>query len=339
MNIYDPTITEWQSILQNMPKFRAEQVYSGLYKGKHITEITTIPKTLQAELCEKFDTSLPRVDIKLTSKIDGTVKYLFRMADNTGIESVIMPYKHGRTICISTQAGCRMGCAFCASTVDGLERNLTAGEMAGQILSAEKDLGERINHVVLMGSGEPLDNIENVLAFIENATHPKGLGISARHITLSTCGLLDGIRRLEELHLQINLAISLHAPNDTIRKTLMPIAKAVSVSALRDAAKSYFEKTHRRVTFEYALIQGVNDSREAAEELAALLHGCGGFHVNLIPVNKIQERTFQKSERSVEDMFVRILGKAGIAATVRRKMGADINAACGQLRKANKAER
>ncbi len=336
MNIYDLTLFKWQTLLQNEPKYRAAQIYSELYQGKHITEITTIPKALKEELCKKYDTSLPRIDIKLVSKLDGTIKYLYRMADETGIESVVMPYKHGKTICISTQAGCRMGCAFCASTIDGLERNLTPGEMAGQVLRAEKDIGERINHIVLMGSGEPLDNFENVLAFIENATHPKGLGISARHITLSTCGLLNGIRALEEKNLQINLAISLHAPNDALRKTLMPIAKAVSVRELVDTAAHYFEATHRRITFEYALIQGVNDSEKDAAELASLLGGNRGFHVNLIPVNEIHERAFQKSTQSVAEMFVRTLNKAGIEATVRRKMGADINAACGQLRKASK---
>ena len=300
--------------------------------------MTNVPKALRERLKAELYTELPRIDVRLKSKLDDTVKYLFRMEDGAGIESVVMQYSYGSSICVSSQAGCRMGCAFCASTVDGLDRNLSAGEMMGQILAANRDLGQRINHIVIMGSGEPLDNYDNVLTFIRNAVSPKGLGLSARHITLSTCGLLDGIKRLSEEDLPINLAISLHAPNDTIRKQLMPIAKSVSIEALFLAAEKYFEKTHRRITLEYALIRGVNDSEECARELAGRCKGKTCFHINLIPVNSIEERSFRRSSQEVVANFLKILTKAGVQATVRRKMGADIDAACGQLRRAEKGK-
>ncbi len=338
MNIYDFTLEALKAYLGNVPAFRAEQIYKWLYSGASPDEMTNVPKEMRRRLKEELYTELPRIDTRLASKLDGTVKYLFRMEDDAGIESVVMPYHHGLTICVSSQAGCRMGCAFCASTIDGLDRNLTAGEIIGQVLAAERDLGKKISHIVIMGSGEPLDNYENVLTFIRNAIHPKGLGLSARHITLSTCGLLKGIARLENEGLSINLAISLHAPNDKIRRTLMPIAKSVSMAELIAASRRYFEKTHRRVTFEYALIRGVNDSTDNARELAARLRGNPGFHVNLIPVNSIEERSFQRSSKETAAMFVQTLEKAGVQATVRRKMGADIDAACGQLRRAKKGK-
>lgn len=322
----------------DVPAFRAEQIYKWLYSGASPDEMTNVPKALRERLKAELYTELPRIDVRLQSKLDNTVKYLFRMEDGAGIESVVMQYSYGSSICVSSQAGCRMGCAFCASTVDGLDRNLSAGEIMGQILAANRDLGQRINHVVIMGSGEPLDNYDNVLAFIRNAVCPKGLGISARHITLSTCGLLDGIKRLSEEELPINLAISLHAPNDTIRKQLMPIAKSVSIEALLLEAEKYFEKTHRRITLEYALIRGVNDSEECARELAGRCKGKTCFHINLIPVNSIEERSFRRSSQEVVANFLKILTKAGVQATVRRKMGADIDAACGQLRRAEKGK-
>ncbi len=338
VNIYDFTPEGLRDALSDVPAFRAKQIYKWLYQGAAPAEMTNVPKDLRTRLTEEFYAELPRVDTKLVSKMDGTVKYLFRMADDAGIESVVMRYHHGNSICVSSQAGCRMGCAFCASTIDGLDRNLTAGEIIGQVLAAEKDLGEKISHIVIMGSGEPLDNYENVLTFIRNAIHPEGLGISARHITLSTCGILKGMQRLGEEKLPINLAISLHAPNDEIRKTLMPIAKSVSIDTLLSEARAYFAKTHRRITIEYALIRGVNDSEACAEELAARIGRGGDFHVNLIPVNSIEERTFRRSTREEAEMFANILEKAGIRATVRRKMGADIDAACGQLRRAKKGK-
>lgn len=338
MNIYDLSPEELAAHFQDVPKFRSEQIYKWLYAGKTPDEMTNVPKVLRERLKSDFYTALPEIEVKLVSKIDNTVKYLFRMEDGAGIESVVMPYHHGLTICVSSQAGCRMGCAFCASTIDGLDRNLSAGEIMGQILKSEQDLGEKISNVVIMGSGEPFDNYEHVLKFIRNAVSDKGLGLSARHITLSTCGLLDGMRRLSEEGLPINLAVSLHAPNDEIRKTLMPIAKSVSIDVLIRQAGAYFEKTHRRVTFEYALIDGVNDGEQHARELARRLGRNPGFHVNLIPVNAVRERSFKRSSRETASMFCDVLGKAGLSATVRRKMGADINAACGQLRRSKKGE-
>ena len=338
VNIYDLTLEGLGEALSSVPAFRAKQIYKWLYMGASPSEMTNIPKDLRTRLTEEFYTELPKIDTKLVSKMDGTVKYLFRMEDGAGIESVVMPYRHGNTICVSSQAGCRMGCAFCASTIDGLDRNLTSGEMIGQLLAAEKDLGTKISHIVIMGSGEPLDNYDNVLTFIRNAIHPEGLGLSARHITLSTCGILKGMQKLAEEKLPINLAISLHAPNDAIRKTLMPIAKSVSIDELLSESRAYFEKTHRRVTFEYALIRGVNDSAACAEELARRIGKSGAFHVNLIPVNSIEERTFRRSSREVAATFSNILEKAGVQVTVRRKLGADIDAACGQLRRAKKGK-
>ncbi len=336
LNIYDFTPETLEGYLGNVPRFRTKQIYKWIFAGKTPDEMTNVPKDLREKLKNECYTKLPKIDIKLVSKLDGTVKYLFRMEDDAGIESVVMPYHHGRTICVSSQAGCRMGCAFCASTIDGLDRNLSSGEMIGQILAAERDTGERISNVVIMGSGEPLDNYDNVLDFIRNAVNPDGLGLSARHITLSTCGLVDKMRQLAGENLPINLAVSLHAPNDEIRKKLMPIAKSVPIETLVLESRKYFDMTHRRVTFEYALIRGVNDSVENAKELSALLGGFSGFHVNLIPVNHVEERAFQKSEKATAEMFVKTLEKAGTQVTVRRKMGADIDAACGQLRRAAK---
>ena len=338
MNIYDLTLPELSAYLEDVPRFRAQQVYEWLYRGVLPDGMTNVPKDLRERLKKEFYAGLPEIDVRLISKIDKTVKYLFRMEDGSGIESVVMPYTHGRTICVSSQVGCRMGCAFCASTMDGLERNLTAGEMIGQVLKSQLDIGERISHIVIMGSGEPLDNYDNVLRFIRSAGDEKGLGISFRHITLSTCGLIPGIVRLAEEKLPINLAISLHAPNDEIRRQIMPVAKHVDIETLLDAAGAYYEKTHRRVTIEYALIADLNDSREAAEELSGRLRKRQGFHVNLIPVNPVRERNFKRSSRETAEMFCMVLEKAGIPATVRRKMGADIDAACGQLRRAKKGE-
>lgn len=336
LNIYDFTPETLSEYLGDVPAFRIKQIYKWIFMGKTPDEMTNVPKVFREKLKNDFYTELPKIDIKLVSKLDGTVKYLFRMEDDAGIESVVMPYHHGRTICVSSQAGCRMGCAFCASTIDGLDRNLSSGEIIGQILAAERDLGEKISHVVIMGSGEPLDNYDNVLDFIKNAVNPDGLGLSARHITLSTCGLIEKMRRLSEENLPINLAVSLHAPNDEIRRKLMPIAKSVPMATLLSESRKYFEKTHRRVTFEYALIRDVNDSMQNAKELSEKLGGFGGFHVNLIPVNRVEERTFQKSEKKTAEMFVKTLEKAGVQVTVRRRMGADIDAACGQLRRAAK---
>ncbi len=314
-------------------KFRAKQVLSWVHKGiEEIDEMNNIPKTLREKLKEV--SYLKNMDILkvLKSKIDNTRKYLLILKDGNIIESVLMKYKHGNTVCVSTQVGCKMGCGFCASTLDGVVRNLTAGEILGQVLTIQNDIGERISNIVLMGSGEPLDNYEEVLKFFGIINHPIGLNISMRNITLSTCGIVPKILDLAEKKLQITLAISLHAPNDEIRSKSMPINKVYNIDSILNACKKYIENTNRRITFEYALIKGVNDKREHAMELADKLKGilC---HVNLIPLNEVKETGYKTSnQRSVEE-FKKILEKKGIRVTVRRELGSDIDAACGQLRK------
>lgn len=331
MNIFDLTIEELKSYFEGAGEkpFRAKQVFRHIYEGAAFDDMTDISKALREKLKNDFSALLPSIARKWISKIDGTVKYLFEMADGEVVEGVVMSYKHGLSMCISTQVGCAMGCMFCASTLKGKKRNLTPGEISGQIMAAKKDLGQRISNIVLMGSGEPFDNYDNVLKFIRIATHEEGLGIGARHITLSTCGLVEGIYALADENIPVNLSISLHAPNDDIRKTIMPVAKKYDINSLIKACRDYFEKTKRRVTYEYALIDGVNDTKENAIELASILKG-HGEHVNLIPVNYVAER---KTKRSTNVLpFRDILLKNGVNATVRREMGADISAACGQLR-------
>jgi 23S rRNA (adenine2503-C2)-methyltransferase len=266
------------------------------------------------------------------SAIDGTRKYLFLLADGNMIESVWMEYHHGNSVCISSQVGCRMGCKFCASTLDGLERNLTAGEMLAQIYAITKDTGKRVSNVVVMGSGEPMDNYEQLLTFLHMISDEHGLCISQRNLTVSTCGIVPGILRLAEEQLAITLAISLHAPNDTLRKTMMPIANAYTIEEILAACRVYYEKTGRRLTFEYSLVKGVNDGKNQAQELSKLLKNLN-CHVNLIPVNPIKERKFQQSEQRNVQEFKKLLEKNGINATIRREMGRDIDGACGQLRK------
>ena len=269
---------------------------------------------------------------KLVAHEDNTVKYLFDVGNSMVIESVLMRYSYGNAVCISTQVGCRMGCTFCASTVDGLERNLLAGEMAEQIYEIQRDTGERVSNVVLMGSGEPLDNFDNVMDFLTIINDKNGAELSHRHITVSTCGLVDKIYDLAEKHLQITLAISLHAPNDEIRQRTMPVARSYSIDKVIKAAKDYANKTKRRVTFEYALINGVNDSTDNAAELASRLKGIM-CHVNLIPVNDVKENDYLRSSEKTIKEFAEVLQSGGIETTIRRKLGSSINAACGQLRK------
>ena len=333
-NIYDLTYDDLKEYMKNAgeAKYRAEQVYRHIYEDTAIEDMTDVSKALRQKLSGDFYAFVPKIEKKLVSKIDGTVKYLFKMRDGEYAESVVMKYKHGLSICVSSQVGCAMGCAFCASTLHGLKRSLTPGEISGQIIAAKKDLGHRISNIVMMGSGEPFQNTENVLKFIKNAVNPHGLGIGARHITVSTCGILEGIRALSDLGYPINLSVSLHAPNDGIRKTLMPIAKSVSIEELIAACREFFKKTGRRVTFEYALIDGVNDSEENAKELSRLIGG-DGSHINLIPVNYVKERGLKRSRAVMK--FKSVLEKNGLNATVRREMGSDINAACGQLRNEN----
>jgi 23S rRNA (adenine2503-C2)-methyltransferase len=323
------------------PKFRAKQLFEWMHQKQvsSFDEMTNLSKGLREKLGQ--NTTLGSVEVvrKLVSQIDGTRKYLFALENDLVVESVLMKYEHGNTVCISTQAGCRMGCRFCASTIDGVERNLTAGEMLSQVYEIQKDCGERIHGVVLMGSGEPLDNYSNVIKFIHLINHPDGQNMGQRHITLSTCGLIEKMYLLEEEHLQITLAVSLHAPNDEIRKEIMPVAKANPMDRLLAACSYYTERTKRRITFEYAMMQGVNDSDDCAKELAGKLREmlC---HVNLIPVNDVKERDYMKSSADRVKRFASILQGSGVETTIRRKLGSDIDAACGQLRRSHlKGER
>ena len=317
------------------PKFRAEQIYLGLYGGKSISEISNISKALKEKLLQKYEDATISLHTKLVGK-DGTVKYVYKLADGNIIEGVLMSYKYGNTLCVSTQVGCRMGCKFCASTLGGLVRNLSAGEILAQVLFVNRDNGgdlknRKVTNVVLMGSGEPLDNFDNVVKFFNLVSAPNGINISQRNISLSTCGLVDKIKELAKLKLQVTLTISLHAPTDDMRKEIMPIANRYSISELIDATKLYFNETKRRIVFEYSLISGKNDTFECADELAKLLKGLV-CHVNLIPLNEVKERGMLGTNRKKAYAFMDRLNKAGISATVRRTMGADIEGACGQLR-------
>ena len=335
------TIEEITAALKEMgePSFRGAQIFDWVQakKARTFEEMTNLPKALRERLAGAFALSLLTAERRFVSQEDGTRKYVFALPDGLLIESVFMPYSYGNTACISSQAGCRMGCRFCASTLDGLARNLLPGEMLEQIFRMEEDTGEKISHVVVMGSGEPLDNYGSLLRFIRLLTHEKGKNLSERNITVSTCGLVPQIRRLAQEHLQITLALSLHAPNDTLRRTMMPIAEAYTVKETVAACDEYFAATGRRMSYEYSLVEGVNDSEACAEELAALLHGRNA-HVNLIPVNPIRERDFQAPDRAAALRFQKRLENLGINVTIRKKMGADIDSACGQLRLKVKAE-
>lgn len=328
-------IEEIEGMLKEMgePKFRAKQIFSWLHakKAKTFDEMTNLSKPLREKLGEKFKISNVKILEKLVSS-DGTTKYLFSLDDGNVIESVLMRYSYGNAVCVSTQVGCRMGCGFCASTLNGLERNLEAGEILSQIYEISRDIDERISSVVLMGSGEPLDNYDNVIRFIRLLNSRDGADIGQRHITLSTCGLAEKIDKLRGEGLQITLAISLHAPNDEIRGKTMPVSRKYDMETLLSACRRYSEETKRRITFEYALIRGVNDSAACAKELASKLKGmlC---HVNLIPVNDVKEREYVHSSEEQIKSFASILMGRGIETTVRRKLGSDINAACGQLRR------
>lgn len=328
------------------PKYRAKQLFPQLHRGLSPERMTNLGKEFLAKLNEEFTWHLPAAEQKLVSAIDGTVKYLFSLSDGNCVESVVMKYEHGNTICISSQVGCRMGCRFCASTIGGRVRDLTPGELLGQIIAAQADLGERISNVVMMGIGEPLDNYDNVLKFLHLVNREEGINIGYRHISLSTCGLVDKIRRLMEEDLPITLSISLHAPDDETRSAIMPVNKRFGVAELLDTCRDYFAKTGRRISFEYTLIAGKNDSPADAQKLAKVLNAhlrtrTEGMpiHVNLIPVNEVSETGFRRSGKEAVAAFAKVLESKGIRATVRRRLGSDINASCGQLRRAAMKER
>ncbi len=313
------------------PAFRGKQVFTWLHRGAaSYDEMTNLPKALREKLAAACPFTVPAVERKQVSAQDGTIKYLWRLGDGNCVESVLMRYHHGNTVCISSQVGCRMGCAFCASTIAGKVRNLTAAEMLDQVLFTQTDSGAEVSNIVLMGIGEPLDNFEGVLRFLELVNHPDSMNIGMRHISLSTCGLVPGIRRLAELSLQLTLSVSLHAPDSETRSKIMPVNRAYDVEELFAACHDYFRRTGRRISFEYAMIDGVNDHDWQADLIVKKLRGMPG-HVNLIPLNEVAESPFKPSRRIAA--FQRRLESQGVTATVRRSLGGDIDASCGQLRR------
>ncbi len=315
------------------PAFRAGQVYSWMHRGaRSFEEMTNLSKALRLRLAERYELTAPTAVRKLVSKKDGTIKYLWRLSDGNCVESVLMQYHHGNTVCISSEVGCAMGCAFCASTRGGLVRRLTPSEMLDQVLFTQLDSGLPVSNIVLMGIGEPLDNYDTVLRFLELVNSPEGMNIGMRHISLSTCGLVERIDRLAEENLQLTLSVSLHAPTDEIRSTIMPVNRRYNVQTLLASCRRYFEKTGRRISFEYAMIRGVNDTPEMAKLLASRLRGIAA-HVNLIPLNDIPESPLKPSRPEDVQAFRQSLEEHGIPATVRRTLGSDINASCGQLRR------
>lgn len=339
-NLKSYTYNELEALVRNElgePSFRAKQIFEWLYRGvDSFDEMSNLSKSLRERLDAAYIAGNLKIEQKFVSRIDETRRYLLKLEDGNYIESVLMKYHHGYTICVSSQVGCAMGCRFCASTRNGKARNLSAGEIIGQLMTVQKDLGERISNIVMMGIGEPLDNYDEVLKFLEIVNHPSGLNIGHRHITLSTCGLVPKIKDLADRQLQITLSVSLHAADDETRSEIMPVNRRYSISQLMEACRYYIKKTNRRISFEYTLISGVNDNSAEAEKLLKLLHGmlC---HVNLIPVNPVKETGFKQGSRAKIEEFQRILESGGISATIRREMGADISAACGQLRASAKS--
>ena len=314
------------------PSFRTGQIFSWLQSGvTHWDEMTNIPAVLRAKLAEGYYIVTANIKKRLESVIDDTVKYLYEMHDGELVESVLMKYNHGYSLCISTQVGCRMGCSFCATGLYGLTRNLTASEMLAQITSAERDKGIRVSNVVLMGMGEPLDNFDNVVRFLQLVSDERGLNIGMRHISLSTSGLVPGIYKLMEYKFPITLSVSLHAPNDELRSSIMKVNRSFGIESLMKACRDYIAVTGRRISFEYALIEGVNDSDRCAKQLAVIMRGmlC---HVNLIPANPVKENSYKKPDRQRLEHFCKLLCSLGVNTTIRRTLGADIDASCGQLR-------
>ena len=335
MNLKSLTLPELAGIFKELgqPQFRAKQVYTWLHKGvRSYDEMTNLPKALRETLEERYPICPPEVIRRQESQRDGTIKYLWRLSDGNCVETVLMRYHYGNTVCISTEVGCRMGCAFCASTLGGLVRRLEPQEMLDQVLFTQVDSGLPISHIVLMGIGEPLDNFDNVMRFLELVNSPEGMNISMRHISLSTCGLVPKIDALAQKKLQLTLSISLHAPNNEIRNRIMPVNKAYPIEQLLDACRRYYQATSRRISFEYAMIRGVNDSPENARELLERMKGLPA-HFNLIPLNHVEESPLQPSTRASVAAFQKILEDGSIPTTVRRTLGGDIDASCGQLRR------
>ena len=318
---------------QGLPAFRGKQVYTWLHKGaRSFEEMTNLSKDMRAKLDAQYFITVPQVVRKQESKKDGTIKYLWRLGDGNCVETVLMRYHYGNTVCISSEVGCAMGCAFCASTLGGLVRRLTPAEMLDQVLFTQIDSGQSVSHIVLMGIGEPLDNFDTVTRFLELINSPDGMNISMRHISLSTCGLVPKIRQLAEKNLQLTLSVSLHAPTDEIRSRIMPVNKAYPVEELLSACRDYYARTNRRISFEYAMINGVNDTLECADILLRQLKGLPA-HVNLIPLNHVEESPLKPSTRAAVAAFQKRLEDGGVPATVRRSLGGDIDASCGQLRR------
>ena len=335
MNLKSLTREEIGDILKELgqPAFRAGQIFTWLHKGvRSYEEMTNLPKNLRQLLAEKYPICPPRVVRRQESSRDGTIKYLWELSDGNCVETVLMRYRYGNTVCISTEVGCPMGCAFCASTLGGLVRRLEPFEMLDQVLFTQVDSGLPVSHIVLMGIGEPLDNFDNVMRFLELVNSPEGMNISMRHISLSTCGLVPRIDELAKRKLQLTLSVSLHAPNDQIRSTIMPVNRAYPMDELLAACRRYYDATSRRISFEYAMINGVNDRESDAQELLRRLKGLPA-HFNLIPLNHVEESPLKPSTKAAVARFQQILEDGGIPTTVRRTLGGDIDASCGQLRR------
>ena len=335
MNLKSLTREEIGDILKELgqPAFRAGQIFTWLHKGvRSYEQMTNLPKNLRQTLAEKYPICPPRVVRRQESSRDGTIKYLWELSDGNCVETVLMRYRYGNTVCISTEVGCPMGCAFCASTLGGLVRRLEPFEMLDQVLFTQVDSGLPVSHIVLMGIGEPLDNFDNVMRFLELVNSPEGMNISMRHISLSTCGLVPKIDQLAKRKLQLTLSVSLHAPNDSVRSTIMPVNRAYPMDELLAACRRYYDATSRRISFEYAMINGVNDRECDAQELLRRLKGLPA-HFNLIPLNHVEESPLKPSTKAAVARFQQILEDGGIPTTVRRTLGGDIDASCGQLRR------
>ncbi len=331
---------EIEAELENLgePKYRAQQLFTWLHRGvRDFEEMSNLSKSLRQKLQENYRLYRPRVLKKQVSQIDGTIKYLWELADGNAVETVVMQYKHGNTVCVSSQVGCRQGCAFCASTIGGLVRSLEPSEILDEVLFSQLDSELPISNIVLMGIGEPLDNFDNVMRFLELVNHPKGMNIGMRHISLSTCGLIERFDDLAERDLQLTLSVSLHAPDDETRSRIMPANRGRGVEKLMEACRRYYERTGRRISFEYAMIDGVNDTEFHAKLLAKEARSLAA-HVNLIPLNHVEERQFKPSTSGHMKAFIKILEDAGVNVTVRRRLGSDVDASCGQLRRKMQAK-